>query len=93
MDTVELGDKVEDMVTGFAGIVVSTTNYLNGCTRIAVQPQTLFEGQPAKESWFDSPQLLIKEKGAVQMEAQEGEKGGPAYLKDPGREVPSRDPA
>ena len=33
---INLGDEVKDRVTGFIGIAVSRTNYLNGCDRIDV---------------------------------------------------------
>jgi hypothetical protein len=83
---VNLGDKVKDVVTGLTGIAVSKTHYLQGCARIAVQPQELKDGKPVEPSWFDEPQLEVIEVGAVKPKSAESEKsGGPAYLVDPGR--------
>jgi len=80
---VNLGDKVRDVVTGLTGIAVGRTQYLQGCARIAVQPQELKDGKPVEASWFDEPQLEVVEVGAIK---PKGEKpGGPAYLVDPGR--------
>ena len=39
MDTIELGDLVQDTVSGFFGIAVAETRWLNdSCLRIMVQP-------------------------------------------------------
>lgn len=59
-----LGDKVKDTITGFEGIAVAITFWLNGCTRISVQKEKLDEkGLPANIQCFDEPQLvLINEK-------------------------------
>lgn len=35
---IKLGDKVKDTTSGLVGIVVSKTEYLNGCIQFAVQP-------------------------------------------------------
>lgn len=56
---VSLGDKVKDSVTGFEGIVVAETLFLNGCTRIGVQSDKLKDGLPTDAQWFDAPQLTL----------------------------------
>ena len=57
---VDLGDKVKDLVTGFAGIAVAKTEWLHGCVRIMVQPDTLDkDGKPQEMISFDEPQLEI----------------------------------
>jgi hypothetical protein len=83
---INLGDKVKDVVTGLTGIAVAKTHYLQGCTRIGVQPQELKDGKPVEASWFDEPQLEVVEAGVVKPRSEEGKNpGGPAYLIDPGR--------
>lgn len=58
---INLGDKVKDIVTGFEGIAVAKTTWLNGCTRIGLQSDKLKDGLPTEAQWFDEPQLkLIK---------------------------------
>jgi len=81
-----LGDKVKDVVTGLTGIAVAKTHYLQGCDRIAVQPQELKDGKPVEASWFDEPQLEVVEYSTIKPKSDQSEKpGGPAYLVDPGR--------
>ena len=44
-EDIHLGDRVKDKLTGFSGVVVAITEWLNGCTRMAVQPEKLVEGK------------------------------------------------
>ena len=55
----KLGDKVKDYVTGFTGVVVGRTEWLNGCIRYAVQPTTLKDGAPQDVQHIDEQQILI----------------------------------
>lgn len=55
---VTLGMKVKDMVTGFTGIAVSSHFYLNGCTRVTVQPEIDKDGKLPGTATFDEPQLV-----------------------------------
>ena len=60
MTKINLGDKVKDSVTGFAGIVVAKTEWLHGCIRIMVQPDKLQkDGSLADAVQFDEPQLIM----------------------------------
>jgi hypothetical protein len=57
---VELGDKAKDTVTGFEGICVARTEWLNGCWRITLQSDKLNkDGQPQEGVTFDEPQLVV----------------------------------
>jgi len=62
---VKRGDKVKDSVTGFTGIVIASTEYLNGCTRCQVQSDVLKDGLPTRAQAFDAPQLECVEAGGV----------------------------
>ena len=55
---IKLGDTVKDRITGFSGVVVAITHWLNGCKRVSVQPRTLHEGKPIESQVFDIEQLL-----------------------------------
>jgi hypothetical protein len=55
----KLGDKVKDKITGFKGIVVSAHDYLNGCTRLTVQPKLKKDGTMPNTETFDEPQLQV----------------------------------
>jgi len=62
---VELGDRVQDKITGLKGIVVGITNWLYGCRRVVVQPEEAKDGKPAETFHVDEPQVEIVKKGAV----------------------------
>jgi len=44
MDKVKLGQEVKDTITGFRGIAVTRTEFLQGCCRIEVQPKVKRDG-------------------------------------------------
>ena len=53
----ELGQKVKDTVTGFSGIIVHRVQFLTGCNRYGVQPDTLDGYKVIKEESFDESRL------------------------------------
>ena len=57
MKTIKLGQKVTDSITGYEGVAVARTMWLNGCERIAVQGPLDKDGMPPEEKWFDITQL------------------------------------
>lgn len=67
MFKIGLGSEVKDTVSGFAGVVISRTEYLNGCIRYGVQPKktTKETGKPAEAEWFDEGQLAVTKKADV----------------------------
>lgn len=56
-DFIELGDVARDRVTGFEGVVIANTQWLNGCDRLSLQPRKLVKGKPVDTMVFDRPQL------------------------------------
>ena len=51
---VKLGQMVQDRMTGFKGIVMARTEYLNGCVQVLVQPKGCDkEGKPKESQWMD----------------------------------------
>jgi hypothetical protein len=49
-----LGEMVKDKVTGFTGMVMARTEYLNGCVQVLVQPKGCDkEGKPKESVWMD----------------------------------------
>lgn len=86
LDKEILGKKVKDVVTGFEGIAVGIAHYLNGCTRICIQPRGLKDkdGGTVDSEWVDDVQITVLERGGVLQGATEKKKrevGGPQ--KDP----------
>lgn len=90
MATINLGDKVRDRMTGFAGIVIGIHNWLYGCTRVSVQPEKLQEGKVVDPQIFDEPQLEVLNTKNFLLKAPASDvPGGPRN--EPGRRaVPSR---
>lgn len=72
---VKLGDRIRDRITGFEGVAVSRTEWMNGCVRFAIQPTELKDGKPIGAEWFDEGQveLVVPEK----KKAAKKERGGP----------------
>lgn len=62
---IELGSAVKEKVTGFKGIVVGKTEWLNGCIRFGVQSPNLHDGKPVDIQWFDQADLVVVKKAAV----------------------------
>ena len=63
--TIELGDRVKDVVTGFEGIVIGVHEWLHGCTTMTVRPTELHDGKLIDSVSFDEPQLKLKKKAVV----------------------------
>ncbi len=73
---ITLGSKSRDTISGFTGIVVAITNWLNGCQRITIAPQELKDGKPVEAHTFDVEQVeLVEDKAA---KVSETKKGGPS---------------
>lgn len=53
------GDKVKHVITGFSGIIVARTEFLNGCRQYAVQSEKLHGGKPIESEWIDEGQLEL----------------------------------
>jgi len=60
--TIEVGDRVKDKLTGFTGIVIAKTEWLNGCSRMGVQSEKLKDGKTMDAEWFDEVQLTVAKK-------------------------------
>jgi hypothetical protein len=57
--SLEHGDLVKDTITGFQGVVIGRTDWLNGCVRMVVQPKELKDGKPIDALTFDVEQLEL----------------------------------
>ena len=73
-----LGDKVEDVVTGFKGILIARTQWLNNCNTYTLQPRKLVDGTPQKSQVFDEPQIRLVKADDLGLKVVDEEKtGGP----------------
>jgi hypothetical protein len=78
----ELGDTARDSITGFEGVVIGVTNWLNGCVRLVLQPKSLEStGKPVDAQTFDIQQMLLIEVGK---ERDAAAKAAKALTKQPG---------
>jgi len=59
--SVELGDRVKDKISGFVGIVVARTEYLESCDQVLIRSEKLDGGDP-KSHWFDVPWVEVIKK-------------------------------
>lgn len=76
---VQLGSVVRDRITGFEGIAFGRHEYLTGCNKVTVQPQSPDkDGAPRKPEWFDEQTLdvLKPPKGGL-VDVEESPVGGP----------------
>lgn len=73
---IELGREVKDRVTGFKGIAISSTTYLQGCNRILVQPKLSKDGTIPEPQTFDEPDLEVVGDGVLPKPPSE-KNGGP----------------
>jgi len=66
MPKINLGDKAKDSITGFSGVVVARTEWLNGCIRTTLQPQGLRkDGGVLVSETFDDTQLVLVKAGVI----------------------------
>lgn len=72
---IKLRDKVRDTITGYTGIVIARTEWLNGCVRATIQAQELKDGKPIESQTFDVQQLEIVEQHPAAAEPKRT--GGP----------------
>lgn len=85
---IELGDRVKDKVSGYIGVVVAVTTWLNGCARMGVQAETVKKNeQPKDAAWFDEFQLKLVRKGIVKTVSRDtgGPRSEPQRAADPKR--------
>lgn len=58
-DTIGLGQRVQDKITGASGIVTARHEYLYGCTRLSIQPAATDDGKQPEVFVTDEPQVEV----------------------------------
>lgn len=71
-EDIELSDEVKDTITGYSGVVVAFTTWLNLCRRITVQSREMKDGKPVEAQVFDIEQLRLVKKGKKPAKAPTG---------------------
>jgi hypothetical protein len=83
---IEVGDVARDTITGFEGVVIARTEWLNGCARVTLQPKALHEGKPVEAQCFDELQLeVLQRKGFKPVRETGGPRPAATRAKDPSR--------
>jgi hypothetical protein len=76
MEAIKLGAKVRDRITGFVGIAVMRSDYINGCVRYGVQGPMDKDGKIPEAYYVDEQQCEVLEEAVH--EPAEAKRGGPA---------------
>ncbi len=66
-EDIELGDKVQDVVSGFTGIVISKHFYIDGYISVSVQPTTENENVLPDSQTFNPMQLKLITKNVISL--------------------------
>lgn len=61
MATIQLGQKVQDKITGFRGTVTGRCEYLTGCHQVLVAPPVDKEGKHVDAQWYDEQRCDVVE--------------------------------
>ncbi len=56
---VQLGQKIQDSITGFIGVVTGRCEYITGCHQVLVQPPVKDDGDFVESRWFDEDRAQI----------------------------------
>ncbi|RJQ58023.1 MAG: hypothetical protein C4530_11460 [Desulfobacteraceae bacterium] len=88
MIRIQLGDEVKDRVTGYKGIAVAHTRYLQGCDRFSVQASVDKDGKVPDWQSFDAPQLDVVKSGKVKSQFDEAVDGSPKKPGGPAKYIP-----
>ena len=68
---INLGDRVQDVISGINGIVVAKTQWLYGCERVTIEPEGNDKGKMFDRITVDMPQVkLLKSKILVAKKEQ-----------------------
>lgn len=73
----DLGDEVLDPISGVKGTVTGRCDFLNGCTRMCVQPKLDKDGTMVTAEWFSGPRLKVTKKKSKPIPPPEKRPGGP----------------
>jgi hypothetical protein len=81
-----LGTEYRDKVSGFVGIAVAVTEWLNGCVRVTLAPKVDKDGKLPDNMAFDCEQLEPTGGGlSIEPKPTGGDRTTPTRQKDPVR--------
>lgn len=53
----DLGEVLQDVVSGFVGVALARTDYFTECTHYGLCSRSLHDGKPIDWEWFDETRL------------------------------------
>ena len=68
----DLGAEVEDLITGYKGIVIARTQWIYNCNTYGVRSTELKDGAPMEDKFFDEPALKEIKKQVVKPKTDTG---------------------
>ncbi len=68
----ENGDEVKDKITGFTGVIIARTEWLNGCIRYVVQSKKRTAEGKAIDDNIDEGQLVLTTKAKKEKKDKPG---------------------
>lgn len=77
MNEIQLGDKVKCKHTGFTGIAVSRTEFINGCIQFCIVPKVEKDGKYLEEVCIDENSLVLVKAAKKEKISNEDDLGGP----------------
>ena len=78
MEKIELGDQVKCKYTGFKGVIVAKTEFINGCVQFSVVPKWDGKSPIMEEMSIDegSLEIIKKRKKEVEEDYEDEEENG-----------------
>lgn len=73
---IQLGDKVKCIYTGFTGIAVAKTEFINGCVQFSIAPKWDGKAPLIDEMGIDSQSLKVIKKRKEEDEDEDYEESG-----------------
>ena len=67
-----LGDVLEDTITGFDGVLVMRAQWINNCNTYALKSRILKDGLPTDMQYFDEPQLKLIDPKTIESSRKTG---------------------
>ncbi len=66
-DGIALGDRAEDTISGFTGIVVGRNETLTGCAQVCLAPRGDKPHQFVEPNWFDVERVTLLGRAAAEI--------------------------
>jgi len=81
MSKPQIGDRVKEKITGYAGVVTAKCEYITGCKQVLVNPPLKADGGYEDPRWFDEDRVDVTEAKVVTITVVENGFGEAAPIK------------